>query len=390
MNFHPACLILPKMTDGEYLTLKASIRAKGFDAQKPIELFEDQILDGRHRYLACKEESVIPTFVTLTDIDPFDYVRTIHQARRSWVNQEQKALVIEELLEKSDAWQATQQRIKDEANRKRSEAAKEQHAVSNPRTGEVKPVLVEPQLEAPPNDPKQSKKFAAEKAKQIGVCRSAAERAATIRTARPDLAEKVKAGDMKPGEALRQIKKEQVAHKVGELPQGKYRVFYADPPWSYGDKCDAGGVQSGGAEKHYPSMTISELAALPVADRSADDAVLFLWVTSPLLPDGLKLATQWGFSYKSAFIWDKVRHNMGHYNSVRHELLLICVKGSCTPDVQQLFDSVQSIEKTDKHSEKPEEFRNIIDTLYPHGPRIEMFRRGEAPQGWTVWGNEAE
>jgi N6-adenosine-specific RNA methylase IME4 len=81
---------------------------------------------------------------------------------------------------------------------------------------------------------------------------------------------------------------------------------------------------------------------------------------------------------------------MGHYNSVRHEVLLICTKGSCTPENVKLFDSVQTIEKTKKHSEKPEEFREIINTLYPSGKKIELFRRGDAPNGWSVWGNESE
>jgi N6-adenosine-specific RNA methylase IME4 len=54
----------------------------------------------------------------------------------------------------------------------------------------------------------------------------------------------------------------------------------------------------------------------------------------------------------------------------------------------KLFDSVQSIERTE-HSRKPEEFRDIINTLYPSGKKIELFRRGDAPEGWQTWGNEA-
>ena len=77
---------------------------------------------------------------------------------------------------------------------------------------------------------------------------------------------------------------------------------------------------------------------------------------------------------------------MGHYNSVRHELLLICVRGSCQPDIKKLFDSVQSIERT-KHSRKPEEFRTIIDTVYPKGNRIELFARGKY-NGWDSYGNQ--
>lgn len=163
----------------------------------------------------------------------------------------------------------------------------------------------------------------------------------------------------------------------------KYRVIYADPPWSYNDKQNIEVL--GGAEKHYTTMPLEEICSLPVP--SADEAVLFIWVTSPLLEDVFKVIRAWGFRYKSSFVWDKVAHNMGHYNSVRHEFLLICTKGSCTPDVQRLFDSVVSIERTE-HSRKPKEFRDMIDTLYPYGNRLEMFAR-EAPEGWDVWGNMA-
>jgi N6-adenosine-specific RNA methylase IME4 len=59
------------------------------------------------------------------------------------------------------------------------------------------------------------------------------------------------------------------------------------------------------------------------------------------------------------------------------------------PDISDLIGSVVEVERTDKHSEKPEKFRRIIDTLYTYGPRIELFRRGDAPEGWVVWGDEA-
>ena len=88
----------------------------------------------------------------------------------------------------------------------------------------------------------------------------------------------------------------------------------------------------------------------------------------------------------SLLIWDKVKHNMGHYNSVRHEFLLVCTRGSCQPDERKLFDSVQTIERTE-HSKKPEEFRQIIDTIYPYGSRIELFARRPS-EGWEAWGNE--
>ncbi len=105
-----------------------------------------------------------------------------------------------------------------------------------------------------------------------------------------------------------------------------------------------------------------------------------------ILEDAFKVINAWGFKYKTSFVWDKIKHNMGHYNSVRHEFLLIAVRGSCQPDASKLFDSVQSIERTE-HSAKPGIFREIIDTLYPHGPRIELFARKKT-DGWEAYGNQ--
>lgn len=163
----------------------------------------------------------------------------------------------------------------------------------------------------------------------------------------------------------------------------KYRVVYADPPWKYNDKLDISA--SGGAEKHYHTMELSDICA--AKPPTENNAILFLWVTSPFLRDSFEVIDAWGFKYKTSFVWDKVAHGMGHYNSVRHELLLVCTKGSCTPDVQKRYDSVVSIERTE-HSRKPAYFRELIDELYPIGERIELFAR-EAADGWDVWGDMA-
>jgi N6-adenosine-specific RNA methylase IME4 len=172
------------------------------------------------------------------------------------------------------------------------------------------------------------------------------------------------------------------------LPEGKYNVIYADPPWKYADTCEAGAVQSKGADKHYPIMSIEQLCELEVKEIAPENAVLFLWVTSPLLEECFEVIRAWGFKYKASFVWDKVKHNMGHYNSVRHEFLLICIKGSFLPENKELFDSVQSIERT-KHSEKPERFRQIIEALYPKSKKIELFARKKV-KGWDSYGDDSE
>ena len=166
----------------------------------------------------------------------------------------------------------------------------------------------------------------------------------------------------------------------------KYQIIYADPPWSYNDKQNT--KMLGGAIKHYQTMSIKQLCNLPIKELTEKDAVLFIWVTSPLLEAVFEIIKAWGFKYKSSFVWDKISHNMGHYNSVRHELLLIATKGKCTPQVRKLFDSVVSEARTE-HSKKPQVFRDIINTIYPNGKRIELFAR-QKTEGWDVWGNEVE
>ena len=227
-------------------------------------------------------------------------------------------------------------------------------------------------------------------AQQHGVSRATvirdgkrAEAIEKLAESQPEQAQLVRDGLKRFNLVRREIKLEEVKKSVA-LPTAKYRVIYADPPWKYGDQL----TEDYGAVKfHYPAMTIAELCAMPIRDVCEPDAVLFLWVTSPLLEECFPIINAWGFKYKTSFVWDKVKHNMGHYNSVRHELLLICTRGSCTPDTKKLNDSVQSIERT-THSTKPEKFREIIEELYPHGKRLELFARKQT-EGWTAYGNQS-
>lgn len=189
---------------------------------------------------------------------------------------------------------------------------------------------------------------------------------------------------------LRQAIKAHKRTKIIEgqaLLAGQYRVVYADPPWLYGDRPPSGS----GAQEHYPGMTIDELCKLPVASHVYRDAVLFLWVTAPFMllnPGPREVIEAWGFEYKTGAVWDKVRSGGGHYFAVKHEHLLVCTRGSCVPDRPSPSpDSVQTIRREGEHSEKPAEFRKIIEGLYD-GPYLELFGRKKVP-GWTVFGNDA-
>lgn len=118
-----------------------------------------------------------------------------------------------------------------------------------------------------------------------------------------------------------------------------------------------------------------------------------MWTTAPKLNWVNDILEAWGFDYKTNLIWDKVSHNLGHYSSVRHEILIIAGKGNAAPTCDgvtiQSVDSVQAIDKSVVHSRKPVEFYEIIEKLYPEAKKIELFHRGKPREGWSAWGNES-
>lgn len=374
---HPAADAFPMMEKKRFDELVEDIRNHG--QRELITLFDGLVLDGRNRYKACLELGIDPE-TREWDGDPWAFVWSLNGTRRDLV-QDQRYLIWKFCNEQSESFQSEKKRIADEANRKRSDAAKGNDNAAKEKERKTVGGQSVPALNSP-RPGKQAKATAAQ------VNTGAVARGDKLANDRPDLAEKVRMGEMKPTIAYREMKRDEVSQKVQELPKDKYSVIYADPPWDYNDK-QGGSISDsyGAAEKHYPSMPMSDLKAMSIPDMCNDDAVLFLWATCPLLENALELCRAWGFKYKAQFVWDKVSHNMGHYNSVRHELLLICTKGSATPEKVKLFDSVQSIQKTKKHSEKPQEFRDIIETLYPSWKKIELFARQEV-DGWDVWGNE--
>ena len=170
----------------------------------------------------------------------------------------------------------------------------------------------------------------------------------------------------------------------------KYQVIYADPPWDY-QQCRL----SGSAKKHYPTMRIEELCALPVAEIADRDCALFLWATFPQLPEALRLIQAWGFVYKTvAFVWLKQNrkaltwfYGLGFWTRSNAEICLLATKGH--PKRQSAGIHQLVISPVEHHSKKPDEVREKIVALMGDVPRIELFARQQTP-GWDVWGNEVE
>lgn len=357
-KFHPAANLFPLLEGEEFRALVEDISANGL--HEPIWLLDGKIIDGRNRYRACKEARVVPRF-------------------RVWDRNGNSptAFVISENLHRRHLDKSQKAVISLDAERMFAEEARQRQAHGKTGPGKTLSPVLDEALDRGRADEKAAELF--------GVSRGYVAEAKRIERIAPQKIEEIKRGEKTLTEAKREVTREQIKQKIAKEPTGKYRVIYADPPWKYGDSRD-GLDGTTGATAHYPTMTISELCALPVKEWSDENAVLFLWVTSPLLFESQAIFRAWGFSYKACFVWDKVKHNLGHYNSVRHEFLLVCTRGSCVPDVPKLFDSVQSIERTE-HSVKPEEFREMIDHLYPHGQRLEMFARKRS-DSWDAYGNE--
>jgi len=162
-------------------------------------------------------------------------------------------------------------------------------------------------------------------------------------------------------------------------------ILYADPPWQY----EHVKTENRAIENQYPTMSLEAICALPVTTAATDDAVLFLWATSPKLAEAMQVVTAWGFVYRTCMVWVKDKIGMGYYARQQHELLLIATRGELpVPEPANRPASVVTADRGD-HSRKPAVFYDLIERMYPEFQKRELFLRGEARPGWIGWGNQA-
>ena len=166
---------------------------------------------------------------------------------------------------------------------------------------------------------------------------------------------------------------------------GRFSVFYADPPWQ--DEFGNSGRQT---ELHYPVMDLDAIKALPVAEISADDAVLYLWALPHMRRQADEVMKAWGFEYRSEIIWVKDKIGIGQWVRNQHETLLIGRRGAFPPPPEAVRSPSVIMAPRGDHSAKPDIFAELIERFYPNLPKIELFRRGPARPGWSAWGTEAE
>lgn len=189
--------------------------------------------------------------------------------------------------------------------------------------------------------------------------------------------------------------------------EGGFGLIKADPPWNYRSWAANANPQSDrSAERHYRTMSLEEIAALPVKSVAAKDCHLFMWTTGPFLAKAPEIARAWGFKYSSSgFVWMKLKRSvgkaqlqmisleelpkflhvgMGHTTRKNVEFCLLFRRGNA----KRLHKDVQEaiISPVREHSRKPDEAYERA-MRYGAGPYLELFSREER-EGWTTWGNE--
>ena len=178
----------------------------------------------------------------------------------------------------------------------------------------------------------------------------------------------------------------------------KYTTIYADPPWQFSNR--TGKIAPENKKNgRYGTMTLDDIKEMPISEICEDNAHLYLWVPNALLIEGLEVLQEWGFTYKTHLIWEKVRKDgapdgrgVGFYFRNVTEVLLFGVRTKRKHDTFRTLQPGRSqvnLIRTMKreHSRKPDEFVKLIEACSP-GPYIELFARGDR-DGWDMWGNQA-
>jgi len=196
----------------------------------------------------------------------------------------------------------------------------------------------------------------------------------------------------------RRLKKRRAAEQhlvLPPFPARRYEIAYVDPPWYY----YGSPIKDAAAGKHYPLMSLDELAAIDLRRMLSARAAVFLWATCPRLDFALKLVDAWGLHYRGvAYVWVKINKRgeiivgqgiVPTFTKPTSELLLVATTNATGRPfpIRDLSQAQVVLQPRGAHSEKPAIFRTLIERLCGRRSRIELFARSRAP-GWDVWGAE--
>lgn len=381
-EIHQIAEIFPRMSDTEFASLTADIKANGL--LEPVWIYENKVIDGRHRFLACRDLGITPKTRNYEGSDPVGFVVSLNLKRRH-LSESQRALVAANIanLEKGanqhtqicGTSQAKAATLLNVSERAVSSAAK----VKN----EGAPELVQAVQQG-----KVSVSAAADVAtlpKQEQAQIVARGEREILEAAKQIRAEKAEA---KKQERIADIKKQaqEIAIATPQAPKGLFHVISIDPPWPYEDgnldtSYDPNGRR---ASNPYPEMTLEQIANLEIP--AADDCVLWLWTTHKFMRHSFDLLDKWGFEDKAILTWVKDRMGLGRWLRSQSEFCIMAVKGS--PVISLTNQTTILRGPLREHSRKPDEFFAMVDQLC-HGRKLDFFSR-ESRDGWEKFGNDTE
>lgn len=381
IEFHPLSQIFPLIEGAEFDDLVSDIATHG--VREPIWLYEGQIVDGRNRYRASAVAGADCPMREYLGDDPAAFVISLNLKRRH-LNESQRAMVAAKLanmpqgarvdlranLHEVSAAKAGDMLNVSERTVKSAKQVQEKGTVELRNAVEQGRVSVSAAADVATRPQSEQREIVARGEKEILEAAKAirAERAVASREVRLD--------------NLAEISKGNTALDTSQ----RYPIIYADPPWRYENPPMGGTNRS--IENHYPTMTLEEICAMPVADLATDDAMLYLWATAPKLAECMEVITAWGFEYRTNIVWDKEHIGMGYHARNQHEILLIAKRGNIPPPQAGKQPASVHREKRTEHSAKPEFYYEMIEAAYPQLPKIELFCRNPRA-GWAVWGNQA-
>jgi N6-adenosine-specific RNA methylase IME4 len=177
---------------------------------------------------------------------------------------------------------------------------------------------------------------------------------------------------------MRQV--ERIGREPIQMPDGRYAVIVIDPPWPISPH--------GKGAPPYPTMTVDQIKALPVAARAADDCALWLWATDEFLRVAFDVLDCWGFKYRKLVVWDKLRLGLGEPLRSRNEFCLLAVRGKPV-FTRNPRTSTMIREKARQHSRKPDRFYDMVDMLCPSLWSLDWFAR-ERRCMWEAYGIDAD
>lgn len=366
---HPICGLFPMMSPDEFSRLQRDIENNGLKV--PIVVFDGQVIDGRNRLLACERAGITPQFSDWDGVGSLvGHVWSLNGERRD-LTPSQRACIAVEMLPLIE-----------------QEAAKRE-AKGRPKKGSQKVDYVPDQNDG---------KAAAEAAAITGTNRQYVADAKKTKEEDPDEFERMKAGAVtvtqvkrKKKEKKREARRSENRKKVAEAPPAdvaaagaRFATIVVDPPWDVSDEGDVN--QMGRGNPDYATMSIEQLHELPVESFADDDCHLYLWITNRSLPKGFALLERWGFRYVTALTWVKPHFGIGNYFRGQTEHVLFGVRGSQMLKRQDV-GTVFYADRGARHSEKPKEFLELVESCSP-GPYFEMFSRCERPD-WFTWGESS-